>query len=104
MLHFRLPDGKTDFDQCIERLHITDENDSRHPIPNDKWKAGENAAWLRWRDYIIARFAHGADINTRAVRDALLAEISLLPLFPYVDFDDGNAIKEMPRPWPMHTP
>src|SRR5471032_2462723 len=67
MLHLTLPDGKTDFDQCIERLHIIDESNDRHPITDHKWKAGEGASWMRWREYIVDRFAHGRDINDKNV-------------------------------------
>ena len=100
MFHFTLPDGKTGFDQCIERLHITDERKLSHPITDGKWKVGEGEAWLRWREYVIERFAGGGDINIKKVRDGILAEIDLLPMFPYMDFNDGGKIKEMPRPWP----
>lgn len=97
MLHLILPDGKTHFDQCIERLHITDESNDRHPITDQKWKAGEGAAWLRWREYILNRFAPGADLNDRKIRDVILKNIRQLAEYPYLDFEDGGKLKHLPR-------
>ena len=66
----------TKFDQCIERLHITDENNLSHPITDGKW-SGDNETWLRWRRYIIDRFAlPNANVNVKKVRDAILASIA----------------------------